>query len=89
MSKNGLQPRTVQLGSDGIRHKVVLDGIDLSNGLRAAELTLASGEMPTLTLDPIIFNLDGAELERTRVVVTDHAAKALVALGWTPPEETQ
>lgn len=89
MSKQGSRLRTVQLGSDGVRHSLIVDGIDLSKGVRSAELTLASGELPMLVVDPIIMNLDGAELEHARVVVTDQAAEALVALGWTPPEETE
>lgn len=89
MSKDGSSARTVRLSSDGVRHTCIVDGVDLSKGLRGAQLTLASGELPTLTVDPIIFNLDGADLERARVVVNEQAAKALVALGWTPPEETQ
>jgi hypothetical protein len=89
VSKHGTAARTVRLGSDGFRHSLIVDGVDLSHGVRSAELTLASGELPTLVLDPVIVSLDGAELEQARVVVTDHAAAALVALGWTPPEETQ
>ncbi|MFJ9628082.1 hypothetical protein ACIRU8_10360 [Streptomyces sp. NPDC101175] len=89
MSKDGSSLRTVQLGSDGVHHSLIVDGIDLSRGMRSAQLKLAAGELPTLTLDPIIFNLDGADLGSVRVIVTDQAAKALVALGWTPPEEAQ
>jgi hypothetical protein len=89
VSKDGSSPRTVQLGSDGVRHTCIVDGVDLSKGLHGVQLTLTSGEFPTLTIDPLIFNLDGADLESARVVVADNAAQALVALGWTPPEETQ
>lgn len=89
MSKDGSSPRTVRLSSDGVWHTCVVDGVDLSKGLRGVQLTLAGGELPTLTIDPLIFNLDGADLESARVVVADNAAQALVALGWTPPEETQ
>jgi hypothetical protein len=89
VSKDNSSLRTVQLSSDGIIHKLVVDGIDLSRGLRGAQLSLAAGELPTLTVDPIIYNLDGADLGTARVVVTDQAAKALVALGWTPPEEAE
>ena len=78
---------TVRLGSNGGRHTLIVDGIDLSRGVRAATLELASGELPTLTIDPIIFELDETEVQGARVLVTDHAAKALTALGWTPPEE--
>jgi hypothetical protein len=89
VSKDGSRLRTVQLGSDGVRHSLIVDGLDLSNGVRSAELTLASGELPTLVVDPLIIDLDGSEVERARVVVTDHASAALVALGWTPPEGNQ
>lgn len=89
MSKDGGSLRTVQLGSDGVRHSLVVDGVDLSLGMRSATLRLAAGELPTLEVDPLIMNLGGSEVERVRVVVTDQAAAALVALGWTPPEETK
>jgi len=87
MSEDGERSRTVQLGSDGVRHTLIVDGIDLSRGMRAAKLELVSGELPTLTIDPIIVELDEADVQHARVLVTDHAAKALIALGWTPPEE--
>jgi len=87
MSEDGHRIHAVQLGSDGTRHTLIVDGIDLSHGVRAATLKLASGELPTLTIDPIIFELDEADVQHARVLVTDHAAKALTALGWTPPEE--
>lgn len=89
MSKDGSSRRTVKLGSDGVRHSLIVDGIDLSKGVRSATLTLASGELPTLEVDPVIVDLDGTDIEHARVIVTDQAAKALVTLGWTPPEETQ
>jgi hypothetical protein len=86
VSKNGSVPHTVRLSSDGMRHTLIVDGIDLSRGVRSARLTLATGELPTLVVDPIIFNLDGADLGSARVLVSDQAAAALVALGWTPPD---
>jgi hypothetical protein len=88
VSKDGSTRRAVQLGSNGTIHSLVVDGVDLSMGMRSAVLTLAAGELPTLVLDPLVTTLDGAELEHARVVVTDHAAAALIVLGWTPPEET-
>ena len=87
MSKDGSTPHTVHLSSDGVRHKLIIDGIDLSRGARSAQLTLTTGELPTLTFEPIIFHLDATDIEAARVVVTDQAAAALVALGWTPPAE--
>jgi len=87
VSADGSGTHTVQLGSDGMHHSLIVDGIDLSRGMRSAQLTLASGMMPTLVLDPIIFNLDGTDLGDARVVVADQAAAALVALGWAPPAE--
>jgi hypothetical protein len=33
----------------------------------------------------VIFELDASELGHARVIVSDQAAKALTALGWTPP----
>lgn len=87
MSADGSGTHTVQLGSDGMHHSLIVDGIDLSRGMRSAQLTLASGRLPMLVLDPIIFNLDGTDLGDARVVVPAPAAAALIALGWTPPAE--
>lgn len=87
MSKDGSIPHTVHLSSDGMHHKLIVDGVDLSAAVRSAHLTMASGELPTLTFDPIIFRLDEVDLKAARVVVPDRAAKRLIALGWTPPAE--
>lgn len=87
MSKDGSIPHTVHLSSDGVRHKLIIDGVDLSRGARSAQLTLGTGELPTLTFEPVIVHLDATDLEAARVVVPDQAAAALVALGWTPPED--
>lgn len=86
MSKDGSRLHTVQLSSDGVRHTLIVDGIDLSRGARSAQLTLATGELPTLVFDPIIFNLDGVDLDEAHVAVSEQATQALVALGWTPPD---
>lgn len=89
MSKDGSSTRTVKLSSNGMVHTLLVDGVDLSHGLRGAQLTLAAGELPTLTVDPLIADLDGADLGQAHVVVTEHAVEALVALGWTPPKEAK
>lgn len=75
----------MRLGSEGIRHSLIINDIDLSRGMRSAQLTLAANELPTLVLDPIIFTLDAVELSDAQIIVASEAAKALVALGWTPP----
>jgi len=87
VSKHGHRPCNVQISSDGVRHTLVVDGVDLSRGVKSAQLRLAAGELPTLIVDPIIFRLDEVDLEAARVVVPDEVAARLVALGWTPPEE--
>lgn len=85
MSKDSSQPTAVQLSSDGYRHTLIVDGVDLSRGVRSVQLTLASGELPTLVVDPVIIRLDEVDLKAARVVVPPHAAEQLIALGWTPP----
>jgi hypothetical protein len=87
MSKDGHRTHAVQISSNGWRHRITVDGVDLSHGLRGAVLTIAPGELPTLAIDPVIYELDATELQPARVIVDDHAAKALIALGWTPPKE--
>ncbi|MEU5496164.1 hypothetical protein [Streptomyces griseofuscus] len=87
MSKDGSRPRAVRLSSDGYRHTLIVDGVDLSHGVRSAQLTLASGELPTLAIDPIIFRLDEVDLQAAQAVIPEHTAQRLIALGWTPPSE--
>ncbi|OUC99330.1 hypothetical protein [Streptosporangium minutum] len=63
---------------------VEVDGQKLT-GIRALDLHTAVNELPTITLDLIIreVDVDGEAI----VTVPDKTHAALVALGWTPPAE--
>lgn len=75
----------MQLSSDGTKHTVVLNGIDLSRGLQGISLELLPGQPARVVLDPLVIELDEVGLDKPSVYVSDHAAKLLTALGWTPP----
>jgi hypothetical protein len=75
----------VVIGSDGIHHRLIIDGVDLSDGLRAAQLILEAGHVPTLVCEPLIHEIPPTELDKATVLITEKAKAALIHLGWTPP----
>jgi hypothetical protein len=77
--------RKVEFSSSGNLHHVVLDGVDLSAGLRSASLTLSAGDLPLLELDPIVVEIDATYAGEAMVHVSDRAADLLISFGWTPP----
>ena len=66
--------------------QIVVDGVDITAGVRAFSLTAAAGDVPELNLDMAVVEVevDG----EVRVELTDGTREALLALGWTPPQET-
>lgn len=63
---------------------VALDG-DPLDGVRGLDLSAEAGEIPRLTLD-LLVNEVQVNGEMT-VTVPDATREALIALGWTPPSE--
>lgn len=62
---------------------VLVDGKDISNGIRGLSFTSEAGKVSELTLDvvPHITTIKG----EARVILTAPSEAALIALGWTPP----
>lgn len=87
MATPGGNHRRVEISSDGVMHKLALDGIDLSDGMRGATLDIQAGHLPALTLDPII-KTSGTQVEQATVRLHPKAAELLIHLGWTPPADS-
>lgn len=70
-------------GRDG---RVVLDGRDVSGGVRGFALRAEVGRRTELELDLAV--ADGATFDgEVRLVIPESTREALIALGWTPPAE--
>lgn len=68
--------------------RVVVDGHDISDAVTSATLELdARSPTPELHLKLGYCELDTVEAAEARVVITEPTRQALLALGWTPPEE--
>lgn len=61
---------------------IALDGEAL-NGVRGLDLSAAAGEIPSLTVELLVNEVE-VDGEMT-VAVPDATREALIALGWTPP----
>jgi hypothetical protein len=86
MSKHGARPGKLRISSsEGPGAQVELDGQNIANVLTGLTLRMGVGEIPTATLDLVVFDL-GAEAE-VRFEVPDECRDLLVRLGWTPPAE--
>lgn len=77
---------TAQLSAVPGNGSIVVDGHDLSNITRGFTFTASVDEMPRLTvhLDLVDVIADG----EVRCDVPPETREALIALGWTPPEES-
>lgn len=66
---------------------IVVDGQDLANVTRAFTLRSRVGDIPVLTVELQL--VAGAELDAAGVVVSlgPETRAALIALGWTPPDD--
>lgn len=71
---------------NGKQGTVTLGGVELQNGIVGLNLTLRSGELPTLRLDPLVVTSDVRVDGPVTAIVMPAAHDVLVALGWTPPE---
>ncbi|MGR7002799.1 hypothetical protein ACU686_40455 [Yinghuangia aomiensis] len=75
----------IEFGSEGLAHRLVLDGVDVSSGLRAATVHLRAGELAELVVEPIVVSLDTSNTVVTTVALPDKVRALLLALGWQPP----
>jgi hypothetical protein len=73
----------VEIHTAGPRGKVVLDGVDVSNGVRSFQLSHTAGSLPLLVLDPLV--VESKVSGDMQVYVSPAASDLLCRLGWTPP----
>ena len=82
-----MKRHVVKLSSAPPGGSLVVDGQDLSNATRGFTFTARAGEMPALTVDLRVDDIS-ADGEVADIVIPTETRAALMALGWTPPEET-
>ncbi|PXY33583.1 hypothetical protein BAY59_10910 [Prauserella coralliicola] len=75
----------VQIYTDGVGGRIELNGINVSQACRSAELRFEQGHRPRLELElayiqPVDFSGE------VRVILPDATRELLERLGWTPPE---
>lgn len=77
---------TLRITQSGMDQTVQLDGVDITHALRGVTLRLGVGSLPVAELDAAVYDVDTVA-EGAVVHVPEATRAALVALGWTPPEE--
>jgi hypothetical protein len=74
----------VEIHTSGTRGQMVLDGVDVSNGVHGFQLSYtAGGNLPLLTLDPLV--MESEVSGDMKVYISPAASDLLCRLGWTPP----
>jgi hypothetical protein len=69
------------------RYHVLIDGVDIAHGIAGLSLRMSVGDVPRVALDLDLIDVTELGSIEAEVMLTPAAHKALVALGWTPPEE--
>ncbi|MFE2140196.1 hypothetical protein ACFXA3_00250 [Streptomyces sp. NPDC059456] len=69
------------------RYRVLVDGVDIAQGLAGLSLRMSVGMIPRLDLDLQLIDVTQLGSIEAEVMLTRATHEALVALGWTPPEE--
>lgn len=67
---------------------VELDGVDVSRAIRGVRIDATATELPQVTLDLAVFEIE-VDAENSRVHVSDEAAALLVELGWQRPHDCE
>lgn len=67
-------------------HSLTVDGHDISKGVRSLALDIERGSLPMLSIDLAVFEVTDVE-GPARLLIPDGTRDALVAMGWTPPED--
>lgn len=73
----------LRITGNGTRHKLEIDGHDISNSVIRAELDIDPREGTVLRLHMI--TTQQLVDEHARVLLDSETVKALKAMGWTPP----
>lgn len=77
---------TLRITQSGAHQTVHLDGVDITHAFRGVKVTVGVGHLPVAELDVLLFEFDTVT-EGTTVHLPEATRTALLALGWTPPEE--
>lgn len=72
--------------------RIVVNGHDITESVRSYRLRQSVGELPTMTVELALPDVESivehpAVAEHAQVLIDGETRAALVALGWTPPEE--
>ena len=86
MSNNHRLAITAQ--APGERSTITIDGHDISNALTGLTLEIGVGKVPTATLDLLLIDTTEYQDAETRILIPEATRDTLVALGWTPPEQS-
>ncbi|MFD5675602.1 hypothetical protein [Streptomyces sp. NPDC127040] len=70
-------------------YRVLVDGADIAKGLVGLTLRMGVDQVPSLELDLQLVDVAGLGPVEAEVVLGEGAHEALVALGWTPPADSQ
>lgn len=67
--------------------RVTVDGVDIASAVTSLTVHADAWQRPRVTLDLSIHDVTRVSSPETELLIPDDTAKALVALGWTPPED--
>ena len=69
------------------RARLLLDGQDISHGVTDLVVRLGVGEVARAELDLVLLDTTRIDSPDTEITIPISTHEALVALGWTPPED--
>ncbi|MDF6043241.1 hypothetical protein LRD69_14000 [Streptomyces sp. JH14] len=79
----------VEIGSDGLKHSLKIDGHDISQGATGLTLTMGcAGTLPQLEVDLQLIDVSTVGSIEAEVILGAGVHDVLVALGWTPPADS-
>lgn len=78
--------RSVSITAHATTGTLKVDGNDLTDAVRGVDISLRAGHLPVIHLDLVILDLESVTTD-AKVFIPDATREALIALGWTPPEE--
>lgn len=79
------QPKRIRLTMGAGRGCLEVGGVDLSNSARAVDLHFKAGGLPEVTV--VLSVLEGEIEGEASVRLPEETRAALIALGWTPPQD--
>jgi hypothetical protein len=85
---------SISIKQDGGSASVIIDGVEISHGLRGIDISMKARSLTRLTpstrvtLDVLIAEDFQMDTKGAIVVIPEATAATLKALGWTAPEAT-